>query len=55
MFAVIFEVTPKPERREDYLRHAGLLRPELEKVTSVYSRLPEEILEAVERELGPLF
>jgi heme-degrading monooxygenase HmoA len=32
MFAVIFEVTPKPERRDDYLRHAGLLRPELEKI-----------------------
>jgi heme-degrading monooxygenase HmoA len=32
MFAVIFEVTPKPERRQDYLRHAGLLRPDLEKI-----------------------
>jgi histidine ammonia-lyase len=31
------------------------VRPELEKVTSVYSRLPEEILNAVERKIGPLF
>ena len=30
------------------------LRPDLEKVTSVYSRLPEQILEAVERSIGPL-
>jgi heme-degrading monooxygenase HmoA len=32
MFAVIFEVRPRPEQREDYLREAGLLRPELEKI-----------------------
>ncbi|HEY2533519.1 MAG TPA: antibiotic biosynthesis monooxygenase [Xanthobacteraceae bacterium] len=32
MFAVIFEVTPKPGRREHYLREASLLRPELEKI-----------------------
>ena len=32
MFAVIFEVLPKGERREDYLHHAGLLRPELESI-----------------------
>lgn len=32
MFAVLFEVAPRPERREDYLRHAGRLRPELEKI-----------------------
>jgi len=31
------------------------LRPELEKVTSVYSTLPEEILRAVEKKIGPLF
>src|ERR1700710_1419495 len=30
MFAVIFEVKPRPERRDDYLIHAKLLRPELE-------------------------
>jgi heme-degrading monooxygenase HmoA len=30
MFAVIFEVEPRPARWEDYLRYAGLLRPELE-------------------------
>jgi heme-degrading monooxygenase HmoA len=29
MFAVLFEVEPKPERWDDYLRHAALLRPEL--------------------------
>ncbi|MBV9785244.1 MAG: antibiotic biosynthesis monooxygenase [Acidisphaera sp.] len=32
MFAVIFEVNPKPERWDDYLRYAGLLKPELEKI-----------------------
>ncbi len=29
MFAVIFEVTPKPERWDEYLSHAATLRPEL--------------------------
>jgi heme-degrading monooxygenase HmoA len=32
MFAVLFEVQPKPERWDDYLRHAGALRPELLKI-----------------------
>ena len=32
MFIVIFEVRPKPEHWDDYLHHAGLLRPELVKV-----------------------
>lgn len=32
MFAVIFEVQPKPDRWEDYLALAGSLRPELEKI-----------------------
>lgn len=32
MFAVIFEVTPKPERWDDYLGIAKLLRPEIEQV-----------------------
>jgi heme-degrading monooxygenase HmoA len=32
MFAVIFEVKPKPERRMDYLKEAGFLRPELQKI-----------------------
>jgi len=32
MFAVIFEVNPRPERREDYLAHAALLRPELQAI-----------------------
>jgi heme-degrading monooxygenase HmoA len=32
MFAVIFEVKPKPERREDYLNEAGLLGSELQKI-----------------------
>jgi heme-degrading monooxygenase HmoA len=29
MFAVLFEVEPRAERWDDYLRHAGALRPEL--------------------------
>jgi heme-degrading monooxygenase HmoA len=29
MFAVLFEVEPRPERWDDYLHHAGVLRPEL--------------------------
>lgn len=29
MFAVVFEVNPRPEAWDDYIRHAGLLRPEL--------------------------
>ncbi len=32
MFAVIFEVEPKPERREDYLGLAAFLKPRLEKI-----------------------
>jgi heme-degrading monooxygenase HmoA len=32
MFAVIFEVNPKPEQREAYLGYAKLLRPELEQI-----------------------
>jgi heme-degrading monooxygenase HmoA len=32
MFAVIFEVEPKPERREDYLALAQRLRPALEAI-----------------------
>lgn len=32
MFAVIFEVFPKPERFEEYLAIAGTLRPELERI-----------------------
>jgi heme-degrading monooxygenase HmoA len=32
MFAVIFEVEPKPEHWDDYLALAGTLRPELEKI-----------------------
>ncbi len=32
MFAVIFEVEPRPERWEDYLRYAGALKPELERI-----------------------
>lgn len=32
MFAVIFEVFPKPERREAYLAIAAALRPELERI-----------------------
>jgi heme-degrading monooxygenase HmoA len=32
MFAVIFEVQPKPDRWDDYLALAGALRPELENI-----------------------
>jgi heme-degrading monooxygenase HmoA len=32
MFAVLFEVEPRPERWDDYLHHAGVLRPELLKI-----------------------
>src|SRR5260221_10021988 len=32
MFAVIFEVKPKPDAFDAYLRHAGELRPELEAI-----------------------
>jgi heme-degrading monooxygenase HmoA len=32
MFAVIFEVSPKPEQWESYLGYAKLLRPELERI-----------------------
>jgi len=32
MFVVIFEVQPKPERWDDYLETARLLRPELERI-----------------------
>jgi heme-degrading monooxygenase HmoA len=32
MFVVLFEVEPRPERWDDYLRYAGILRPELERI-----------------------
>jgi heme-degrading monooxygenase HmoA len=32
MFAVIFEVNPKPEQWDSYLEYARLLRPELERI-----------------------
>lgn len=32
MYAVIFEVEPRPERRDEYLELAGFLKPELEKI-----------------------
>ena len=32
MFAVIFEVKPKKERKDDYLALAKTLKPELEKI-----------------------
>ena len=32
MFAVIFEVVPKPERKDEYLDLGKLLRPEIEKI-----------------------
>ena len=37
MFAVIFEVVPKPDRVQDYLDIAAALRPELEKVDGFIS------------------
>jgi len=37
MYAVIFEVQPKPGRRQDYLDIAAALRPELEKVDGFLS------------------
>src|SRR5579864_8265765 len=32
MFAVIFEVVPKPERKDEYLELGKFLRPEIEKI-----------------------
>ena len=37
MHAVIFEVEPEPERRQDYLDIAARLRPELEKIDGFVS------------------
>jgi len=37
MYAVIFEVEPEPERRQDYLEIAAQLRPELEKIDGFIS------------------
>ena len=37
MYAVIFEVTPHPERYQDYLDLAAALRPELEKIEGFIS------------------
>jgi heme-degrading monooxygenase HmoA len=37
MFAVIFEVQPKPGRAQDYLDIAARLRPELEKIDGFLS------------------
>ena len=37
MFAVIFEVVPKPGRRDAYLDIAARLRPELEKIDGFIS------------------
>src|SRR5438067_5735152 len=37
MFAVIFDVYPKPERYDDYLALAGLLRPDLESIDGFLS------------------
>jgi len=37
MIAVIFEVQPKPERRDDYLAHAASLRPALEAIDGFIS------------------
>jgi heme-degrading monooxygenase HmoA len=37
VYAVIFEVVPEPERRQDYLDIAARLRPELEKIDGFLS------------------
>ncbi len=37
MYAVIFEVQPKPGRQQDYLDLAARLRPELEKIEGFIS------------------
>jgi heme-degrading monooxygenase HmoA len=37
MYAVIFEVQPDPERRQDYLDMAAALRPELKKIDGFIS------------------
>ena len=37
MYAVIFEVEPDPERRQDYLDIAAQLRPELEQIDGFIS------------------
>ena len=37
MYAVIFEVEPEPERRQDYLDIAARLRPELERIDGFIS------------------
>jgi heme-degrading monooxygenase HmoA len=37
MIAVIFEVEPRPDRKQDYLDLAGKLRPELEKMDGFIS------------------
>ena len=37
MYAVIFEVEPEPERRQDYLEIAAQLRPELEQIDGFIS------------------
>jgi histidine ammonia-lyase len=43
-------------RRDIPHLHADrFLRPDLEAMTSIYSKLPEEILGAVEKAIGPLF
>ena len=37
MYAVIFDVYPKPERYDDYLALAGMLRPDLEEIDGFLS------------------
>ena len=37
MYAVIFEVEPEPQRRQEYLEIAAQLRPELEKIDGFIS------------------
>nr|WP_294509474.1 antibiotic biosynthesis monooxygenase [uncultured Rhodopila sp.] len=37
MFAVIFEVNPRPGHKDDYLAHAALLRPEVEAIDGFIS------------------
>ena len=40
MFVVLFEVEPRPERWDDYLRYAGMLRPELLRIDDAVEHVP---------------
>ena len=58
MFAVIFEVHPRPGHWDDYLAHAGILRPEVQAIdgfisnTANYVPTKEPFLTATEQVSG---